>query len=469
MSNAPLSGKHTRKIIDLRRKGKSHREIADALGISHGTVSYVLRRYGQEFRLPTEAPTPDRDHGVGRTDVGVPLVTRDEADLKEGSVLTADKPATLKEMARIFGVDTKAWVATDFRTNVYQGFHKIRVPAKDGGTGHRKVALWQSRVTWKRIMTETMELQILEFLRENAKPIAQPAARPRPAKPAAGKGQMLAWGLWDAHLGLYAWQSEVGANFNLDIAIDRITNSIDDMVEELRGQPIERIVMPVGNDFMHYDNVRQKTSFGEHHMDCDGRYGKVYAAGLRCLCHMVERAASLCGDVEILYVPGNHDLTSSYTLCVALAQRYRAWKGIRFDLAANPRKFRLFGGTLLGFTHGDGAGAQQLATIFPTECRDEWSKATYREIQVGHTHQRREVSFAGVVPVNGITIRTNPCLSNVDMWHHRQGLIGEPMKSVEAWRYDRIGYRGSHVAWARDDRNDAARSIPLVGGGIGPS
>lgn len=373
---------------------------------------------------------------------------------------------SMEEMARLFKVDLKVWVCTNLRTNIWNGFYKASKtwmpPSKDekgnqkagrGEATHRKVALFQTTCSWKRIMGETMQEELLKFFREAVLPLPKPKMGPplKGRKFAEGEGQMVSWGIWDAHLGLYAWHREVGESMDLEKAVSRITNSIDDIAGELTGFPIEQIVMPIGNDFMHYDNLSQHTTHGDHHLDADGRYAKVFAAALKCLVYQVERAVEVCPNVKVLYVPGNHDLTSSYCLCVALSQRFLNDPRVSFDISANPRKYVKFGGTLLGFDHGQGCNAKQLSLIFATECAKQWSDSTYREVQIGHTHQKRVTEFESVTPTNGVTIRVNPALSAVDTWHHTQGLIGEPMKSVSAWRYTRLGYAGEHVAWARDD------------------
>lgn len=456
MPTPSLSAAKKEEILSLIDSGMTNREVAKAAKVAVGTVSKVRTGYrsNKSKDLPGE--------------VNMPVDSRDETG-GDTTIVTPDKPLTVAEMAEKFGIDLKVWTPVHVKTNQWQGFYKKeKFVDRASGTSRTtpgKVALYQTTVTWKRIMGETLQLMLLDFFRENVKPLAKsalPKMRDSKRVIAEGQGQMVAWGLWDAHLGQYAWASEVGESMDLTKAISRITNSIDDMVVELAPYPIEKIVMPIGNDFMHYDNVRQRTTFGEHHLDADGRYAKVLTSGLRCLIYMIERALEISPSVHIVYTPGNHDLHSSYALCVALSQRFLNDERVTFDLSANPRKYVTFGGTLLGFDHGQGANAKQLSLILSTECRDVWSQCTYREVQIGHTHQKRVAEFESLTPTNGVTIRTNPALCNVDVWHHNLGLIGEPMKSVEAWRYDRTGYRGSHCAWARDDYSEAVQGVRLT-------
>lgn len=433
MAHARLPDDKIQQIIRLRNAGRSTREIGRELGIAQQTVSKYILSYGRKPAASVSHDPPRREQVVDRSDIDGTV-----------EVIKMDRPASVEEMMALCRLDPTRWIAQHYTGNAWQGFAKMRVGDKDE---IRKVPVYQSKISCKRILAEEVETAILEFVQKHVGAIP-PLPRRIGDEPAPF---MVCWGLWDTHIGMYAWNTEVGASFDVNIARARVLNSIDDMAAELAPYRVERVIMPVGNDFMHFDSVRHTTALGQHFLDTDTRYAKVYLIALECLSYMVEKALGLADRVDILYVPGNHDTTSSFTLCAALAQRYREESRVSVDLRANPRKYVTHGSVLLGFDHGGDARAQQLSLIFATEAKEHWTASTYREVQVGHTHQRRERSWEGVVPTNGVLVRTNPALCNNDLWHHKQGLIGEPVKSVEAWRYDRVGYRGSHVTWARDD------------------
>lgn len=442
MSNSRPSDADIVSMVALRKEGLSTRQIGKKLGYDHSTVIKYLSRYEKDGGAKTGGPPPDQpvNKVIDRTDI-------------DGSVemLRMDRPATVEEMMALCKLDPKVWIPHMYIPNAWQGFYRLK-----DGNGHRKVQLFQSKLICKRLITEELEGAVLKFVRENVKPLPKGALPKTPVL--EGPGQMVAWGFWDAHIGSYAWNSETGNDWDVDMACRRVFNSVDDVVEDIRRYPVARVVMPVGNDFVHFDSCRMRTSFGEHYLDTDTRYARVWLAALRCLCYQVERALEISPKIDILYVPGNHDLTTSFTLCGALAERYRNDDRISVDLRATPRKYITFGGVLLGFDHGSETRPNQFSMIVSTEAQEAWAKSTYREMQIGHKHQRWEKEYEGVVPTNGLLVRMNPSLSNVDAWHHRQGLIGEPMKSVEAWRYDAIGYRGSHVAWARDDKHPKVKA-----------
>lgn len=446
MAGIRLSDDKIRQIAEMRARGDSISEIARELGLYRGTV----RKYAAKY-VPgggsLGGPPPSRRPGqvIDHTDVDGTV-----------DVLKMDRPAGPEELARLCGLDPRIWIPQHFRANTWQGPYTTMV---DGEKVARKIQLYQSKASFKRIITEEMQAALLEFVRDNVKPL--PKSRPGMRGKISGEPQAVSWGLWDAHLGMYAWASEVGEDIDLSIAANRVMNSIDDMVEELGRYPIEKVWMPIGNDFMHFDSVKHTTTKGDHFLDTDTRYAKVFLEALRCLSYMVERALEITDRVELIYVPGNHDYTSSFCLVAALAQRFLNDDRVVADLGANPRKYVTHGGVILGYAHGQDCQPNQLHLIFAQEAKGHWTNSTYREVQIGHRHQRWQRQYDGVVPTNGVLIRMNPALCNVDSWHHSKGLIGEPLKSVEAWRYDRVGYRGSHVVWARDEPDPSRRKTQM--------
>jgi hypothetical protein len=458
MPTPALSAAKINAILDAKSRGLTNAQIAKETKTAVGTVSKVLQGYGKntDKTMPGEVDMPVDGRG----------------DENGDTVVITTKPLSVADMVKLFKVDEKRWVCTNFKTNIWQGFYKASKITHRTAQGtntqasHQKVALFQTTCSWKRVMTETMELALVELMRECVRPLPKPRLAPmkRGVDKVAGPGALAVWGLWDAHLGMYAWHAEVGESMDLTKAVSRVTNSLDDMGQMLVAWPqkIEKIVMPIGNDFMHYDNARQRTTYGEHHLDADGRYGKVFQAGLKCLIYSVERALDVCEDIEVIFVPGNHDMHSGYALCVALSQRFFNDPRVKFNLSPNPRKRIIHGEVLIALDHGQKATPVQLARIISEENRDVWSQCRFREVHVGHIHQSRAREYESVTPTNGVKVRVNPALCNIDMYHHESGLIGEPVKSVEVQLYQRTGPSGMLVAWARDDHSEAIKDVKLA-------
>jgi transcriptional regulator with XRE-family HTH domain/UDP-2,3-diacylglucosamine pyrophosphatase LpxH len=448
-----LSDAEIAQIVQLRQQGKSQRDIAKELGISKGVVWKYLRKYNP-YHTSTLDNNPDGPPPKGR-----PLNTIIDNTEGDGSIdiLKLERPATPDELMELCHLDPTRWIAQAFRANCWQGFYKLK-----DGAGHRKVQLYQSRLSCKRVITEELEDAILAFIKENV--VALPKPPLAELHEARQDGQLLVWGLWDAHIGMYAWNSTTRADWDVDIACNRIFNSIDSITSEIAPYNIKTTVMAIGNDFMHFDSVRNTTALGDHYLDIDTRFARVYLAALKCLIYMVERALEFSDEVRLLYLPGNHDTSVSFTLIAAIVQRFFNDPRVKADLSDNPRKIMLHGGSLIGFDHGAYSQPARLALNLLTEEPTLAGRAVYREMQIGHKHQKRETMFHGVTPTNGVLIRMNPSLCCADLWHHQRGFT-DPVKTVEAWRYDENGCRGSHVASAYDARNPNLDKVRVVPGG----
>lgn len=470
MNNKRLSDEKIKSIIEMKKQGVGMRTIAKDLGINHSTVkSYVKKYYPNTIPGETqvgESPCGELNKVVDRMDTDGSL-----------EVLTMDRPVKLEEMAKVYGLDRSKWVEQFLRTNIWEGFYKLRnwLPdavivelvkvVQDGGdakdvraklmstqVGHQKVKLYQTRAVYKKIVEDEVEEAIKKFVDTHVPPAPMKRLPHKQAfKELGDRKFVVSWAIWDAHLGMHAWRNEVGEDYDLNIARKRVINSIDDMTLELAPYcPFAEIWLAVGNDLTHTDSVRNQTTFGDHTLDVDTRYQKIVDAGLACQVHMCERALELTDKLDVMWIPGNHDYSTSYLICVALAAWFRNDPRVKVDLGASPRKYRVFGGTLVGFDHGK-LRPEKYSLLMVTEGKKICPNPTYREMQIGHRHQRREMQYEGVTPTNGVLVRTNPALTNMDKWHYDNAFLGEEMKSVEAWRYDKVGYRGSHVCWARDD------------------
>jgi hypothetical protein len=413
-----ISKEAIQEIKRLRREESlTSREIGERVGVHHATAA----KYMKDVK-PKPAPAA--------------RITDSVAELQ------ATHPCTETELMAAFGLNPRRWIPHRFNIGV----------SRHGPRGS---------MSCKRIISEELEHLLVQFFREQ-----QPLARPdfKTLEDIRLLPQILAWGLWDAHLGMYAWNAETGADWDVEIAVNRVYNSIDAMCTEIAPYGIREVLLPIGNDFMHFDSVRNKTALGEHSLDVDTRFARVYLACLKCLCYMTERALDFAPLVRIFFIPGNHDTTVAFTLCAALAQRYMNDPRVVVDLRANPRKGILHGKTFLAFDHGAYAKAERLALAVLTENAEMVGKSVYREVQVGHKHQSRETMYHGLVPTNGINVRMNPSLCNADIWHHRQGFT-DPVKTVEAYRYDERGFRGNHVATADDNPNPNLGRAKVVPGG----
>lgn len=442
MPTPPLTDEVMRETLEAVRKHGSVTEAARALGIPRSSLD---SRHRAAIKALGPIVDPDADPGSE----GPPGKLNEPIDSRErdGSVaiVTEGKPLALAELYELFGIDPRAWVCRYFKPNAWQGFYKLK-----DGSGHRKVDLWQTKAVFERVVTD----QLRDAMGAAVAEIID--GRRAPSRPARKRrtGQTANLGLYDVHHGLLVSGAETqGQNYDLKIARARVRNAVDDLVDEVFRFDLARVVMPLGNDWMHYDTTKQTTAFGEHRLDADDRYFKVLRVSIESAFYAIDRCLEAgAPEVEVLWIPGNHDYHASFAMALAVKYHYERDKRVKVDVGPRSRKYRRYQGVLLGFEHGTKAKPEVLFRDMAVEAGELWNGATYREFNTGHRHQfEKSEVVPRRRPTNGVSVYIHPTLCEVDAWHQENHFIGDPMKAASCLRYDDVGIRGEHFAWARDD------------------
>lgn len=251
-------------------------------------------------------------------------------------------------------------------------------------------------------------------------------ALPKPsALPTAGILQALI--IADPHIGKHAWGKETGhGDYDLAIACNTLATACASLMTE-KDVAVRHFFL-VG-DIYHYDTPTGLTTKGTP-LERDGRVQKMIQMGAETLCDILEASAKEV-PTEVTLVPGNHDTVLTWALQQVLLSHFRHTKGIRIDPGYEVRKYRKWGKTLLGLTHGD-KGHKLLPSLMAREAALEWGQTTYREIHRGHLHFRRAVDT-----VEGVTIRQHPALCPPDAWHAAEGFVSD--RGMEAHLYHSEG------------------------------
>ena len=235
--------------------------------------------------------------------------------------------------------------------------------------------------------------------------------------------------IMDFHLGKLSWSGETNqADYDLKIAEKLWRKTVDDLIAKaLAFGNVEKIIFPVGQDFFHFDTPRTTTTAGTQ-MDSDTRWEKMFVKGIELLVWAVERLRKI-SPVEILWIPGNHDQMLSYAATVGLSQRYSSIESVTVDLSATPRKYRLFGKNLIGYSHGEKEG-KRLEGLMQVEAPELWGKSIFREFHMGHLHT--ELTKTN----NGIIFRRISAITATDSWHVENGFIGS-VRQAQAFIWDK--------------------------------
>lgn len=194
----------------------------------------------------------------------------------------------------------------------------------------------------------------------------------------------------------------------------KIVKELTDNV--LKVYNIRKIVFPISNDFFHTDNIQNQTTAGTP-QDVLVEYDNEYEEGFDLLIHTIGYLRTLCDEVEVVLVQGNHDRTKSFYLAHALDIFFKYDAHINFQREHSTTKSVVLGCTFIGYHHGN-CKIDDLPLLFATgKDSIEFGKASYREVHTGDKHFYMAKEFKGV------RIQQVCSLSGTDRWHQDNNYV----------------------------------------------
>jgi len=246
-----------------------------------------------------------------------------------------------------------------------------------------------------------------------------PKIKRKPSK----DGHLLVIDPADIHIGKLCSSFETGANYNNQIAVKRVKEGVQGILDKSAGFNIDQILFIGGNDILHIDTPKRTTTSGTP-QDTDGMWYDNFLIAKRLYIDILEMLVSIA-DVHFTFNPSNHDYTNGFFLADVISTHFRNSKNISFDVSINHRKYYSYGSNLIGTTHGDGAKQTDLPLLMASESAN-WSSSKHRYIYTHHVHHKTSKDYIGVT----VESLRSPCES--DSWHHRNGYTGVP-KAVEGF------------------------------------
>lgn len=228
----------------------------------------------------------------------------------------------------------------------------------------------------------------------------------------------------DIHIGKLATSFETGEDYNSQIAVKRVKEGVQGILDKSSGFNIDAILFIAGNDILHIDTPKRQTSAGTP-QDTDGMWYENFLIAKKLYIDVLDSLISVA-DIHVMYNPSNHDYTNGFFLADAIKSWYKDCKNITFDTSISHRKYYRYHNNLIGTTHGDGAKQQDLPILMAQEAKEEWSKTKHRYVYTHHVHHKVSKDYIGV------TVEALRSPSGTDSWHHRNGYQHAP-KAVEGF------------------------------------
>ena len=218
----------------------------------------------------------------------------------------------------------------------------------------------------------------------------------------------------DLHFGKGSWSLEVnGDGYSKQEASDLLSEGIEQLISLSATKNPERIFLPIGHDFFHVTRSSHTTAHGTP-QDMDGSYIQMIVEGCELASRMVDMIRQLA-HVDIVWVPGNHDLESSMTVSMYLAAKYEDASDVDIHFRPGVRTYMKWGENLMGHVHGDAFKSKKLPEVMARELREVWGETKNSMWFTGHLHHEK------FEDISGTQIFQAPTLCGKGRWDFKKG------------------------------------------------
>ena len=345
---------------------------------------------------------------------------------KSGANYPSDHIKTLAELLKATEVDLNVWQVKDHSVNKWDVTAIInKLPTT--------IQNFQVKARLEKDVKLSDALDIEKIFKNMVKTYTPPILNIAPkAFGEQDENNLLEISLFDLHLGKLCWEQETGENFDIKIARKRFIDTVEKLVQRASGFQYNRILFPIGNDFLNSDTIFNTTTKGTPQNEDDVRWQKTFGIATKLLVDAINLLKQTGVPIDVINVAGNHDYERSHYLGAYLEAWFNNDPMVHINNGASPRKYYRFGKVLLGFTHGSEEKESSLPLLMASdiESKPMWSETTYHEWHVGHQHRKRDVKYAILDRAKmtnedlGVTVRYLSSLTSTDSWHFSHGFVG---------------------------------------------
>jgi len=336
-------------------------------------------------------------------------------------VCASKRMLTQDDVIKQFKIDTNIWEVERFKVKTSEGYRKDRQVSwhvVDGkvnqgdveDTGkmlvvplyHVEVRLVKKKQEWSEEVIKKLfdNLAHKDFNRLKYKPDY------------VSNGRVLFVPFADLHYGMMATEKVTGNTYNMTVAEYLVEKAISQILQRIKGQKYEKVVLLLGNDFLNCDNIFGTTTAGTP-QDNDSSWFDMMDGASEMVVRMIESFLPIA-PVEVYSVNSNHDTHSYYGLSKAIEFYFKNDKNVTFENSPLPRKYYTFGKNLIMLSHD--VPVKRALEIMTTEAKDAWSGATHMYCILAHLHTAMTYEKQGYLEIYRL-----PTISGWSRWTNEKG------------------------------------------------
>ena len=403
--------------------GKSGRSIIRDLGVGYRRIARVRKQLSGEISFKGCGEDGDLS-GDGFRIAG---------NVAEAS-LSATIPITEEDLTRHFNIDTSQWQCEEFKVRSWEtsrANRKADLEFDDGritGTvlDHGEMTKCPMYSSWGKF-TRRKDAHDRDLAAAFKKMLGTPRLR-RAAKPSKALSSDIGeLALPDVHFGLRSYVDETGQRYDIQTCRDNLLSVVDELLDGFRDDPVQRLIVPIGHDWLNSDNAAGTTTGGTP-QDEDGHFFSTFQVATQAAVEVIDKCREVAKEVEVILIPGNHDGERSYYVVECLQYAFAKCDDVIIDVGLSQIKARLHHECLIGYQHGHGTTMARLATALPVLYPELWAKSKWREWHLGHIHHEVEKDMEGV------RVRYFRCLTALSAWAASKGYTGS-LRAATSIRY----------------------------------
>ena len=204
--------------------------------------------------------------------------------------------------------------------------------------------------------------------------------------------------------------------------------TIIDLVERATSaHHLEKIYYVVGGDLINMDTWSGSTTSGTPLDNCMTAT-EAYMQAFNAIQWSINYIKQFCDELQIVYIPGNHDRLSSFHLAHGLSKCFDN-PSILWDVVYLERKVFVYGDNFFAFEHGD-VNTKNSLMVYSMEYPREWGKTLYRTLYTGHYHHKKKIEYITEHERTGFMLKILPSLSRTDYYHYHNKFVGSRRSGV---------------------------------------
>jgi hypothetical protein len=351
---------------------KSKKFYAEKLGVTEIEIDELLNELKNR-----ETVQNDAEAGVYISELEKQVVKFEEDLIKgvgEIIINSKDEIKSIDELIEKCGIDTSVWEITKYVQN-YWG---------NSSTPHWQVKAWLAKKKEEQLFQESF----VEFL-ASYQPVSQEIMSP--IVDFRKDDASLIINKQDSHLNKY----DIGGNNDVDERLSNILYKVEMIASQaVLSNNLENITYIIGSDEFNSEFTGMTTK-GTPQTNTH-----TYQQSFEYICNhevlMITMLLQYAKNVNVVYVPGNHDEYVGWHMVNWLQTYFRETTRIIFDVSPKYRKYISYGNSAMMFNHGDAIKPSKLAAMFPIEYREDWSSHSNFYIFTGDKHHEVSHDFHGI-------------------------------------------------------------------------